>query len=91
MFRWLAGDEFLVVLPRTGIAAALATAERLRSIIEKRFQRRPIPVTVSIGVAVYPLHGRDASQLLHNVTLANSAAKRAGRNRIHVYDGDQAV
>lgn len=91
VFRWLSGDEFLVVLPRTGIAAALATAERLRSIIEKRFQRRPIPVTVSIGVAVYPLHGRDASQLLHNVTLANSAAKRAGRNRIHVYDGDQAV
>lgn len=84
VFRWLSGDEFLVILPQTSRAEALIVAERLRGFVENQFARRPIPVTVSIGVATFPEDGIDPDQLIERVTLANILAKQAGRNRIHI-------
>lgn len=83
VFRWLSGDEFLVILPRTKRDEALNIAERLRGVIEEQFLEFPIPVTVSIGVAAYPDDGTDADKLINRVALANILAKQAGRNRIH--------
>ena len=77
------GDEFLVLLPDTKAAPALAAAERLRAAVEMIDVAvgdiGTIRFTVSIGVAV-PLND-DQRELLHRADLALYAAKRGGRNR----------
>jgi diguanylate cyclase (GGDEF)-like protein len=80
----LGGEEFVVVLPDADEAAARAGAERLRHAIETAefsAQHRPIPLRVSIGVAVID-DGDDFASLLRRADQAMYAAKRAGRNRV---------
>lgn len=40
-------------------------------------------LTVSIGIAVFPEHGQDRSDVLHAADMAMYEAKAAGRNRVH--------
>ncbi|MBX6378590.1 MAG: GGDEF domain-containing protein [Clostridia bacterium] len=86
LFRY-GGEEFAVLLPDTGHAAALAVAERLRESVA----RRPLPgedggpprrLTVSVGVATYPLHGSGPEALVEAADRALYAAKRASRNTV---------
>jgi len=87
------GEEFVLILPMTATAEALLAAERLRSQVE-RFEfscggdshRR---ITVSTGVASYPLHAQTQAALIAAADAAMYAAKRAGRNRSQVYDPAQ--
>jgi diguanylate cyclase (GGDEF)-like protein len=75
------GEEFLVMLPETGIAEALEIAERVRArIAEEPFGRRKI--TVSIGVAEYPVHGETPEQVIAAADEALYEAKREGRDRV---------
>jgi two-component system cell cycle response regulator len=80
------GEEFLAVLPQTGYAEALATAERLRRRIEEHSfhaGEAPLEISVSIGVATYPGAGvKSASELIHVCDQALYRAKEAGRNRV---------
>jgi diguanylate cyclase (GGDEF)-like protein len=79
------GEEFLAILPMTGVAAATELAERLRKRIEnERFtvaETVEFSITVSIGAAEFdPEHDTDLSLIAH----ADSAlymAKAQGRNR----------
>ena len=80
-FRY-AGDEFLLLLPNTGAAEALAAAERVRMLIEENDSEDDVPVTVSIGVAVYPLHAADAESFLSVADRAMYESKRSGKNRV---------
>ena len=41
-------------------------------------------ITVSLGLAVFPLHGGDGESLLQAADVALYEAKRAGRNRLAV-------
>ncbi len=81
------GEEFLIVFADVGGAAALQLAERARQAVE----RTPLtgetlqpagPVTISIGVALFPDHGRDFSALIDVADRAMYASKEAGRNRV---------
>lgn len=74
------GEEFGVVLPGCSTSLAARVAERLRSQVE--LADTQVPVTVSAGVATYPVHGDDAQSLLESADFALYAAKRAGRNRV---------
>lgn len=82
--RWETGDQFLVVLPKTGVSGAAALAERLRQRVIERSQFWPLPVTISIGIASAPQHGRDAETLLHLAATALAQAKAGGKNRVVV-------
>jgi diguanylate cyclase (GGDEF)-like protein len=74
------GEEFAVLLPGCGvIGEALAAAERLRAAISSR--AADLDVTVSAGVAVAPLHGRDPASLVAAADAALYRAKHAGRDR----------
>jgi diguanylate cyclase (GGDEF)-like protein len=75
------GEEFMVILPQTGLDNAYITAERIRRAIESaRFQEGKIKITISGGVVEF----RDESALI----LIGKAdellfkAKQKGRNRI---------
>ena len=75
------GEEFMAVLPETGLEAAVEVAERIRATLASRiFEGRR--VTLSIGAAEFPTHGDDAQRLIAAADAALYRAKDAGRNRV---------
>lgn len=79
--RWRFGDEFIILLPQTNAREAAPIADRVRAAVEKTSRDWMFPVTVSIGVVEYPLHGSTIDKLVHNAERALKSAKEAGKNR----------
>ncbi|MCZ7561469.1 MAG: GGDEF domain-containing protein [Burkholderiaceae bacterium] len=87
------GDEFCVLVPVPGEAAAFVVAERLRANMEAspyRMDTERIPVTLSIGVTVHR-HGKTLRQLLDEADRRAYRAKADGRNRVVADDVPVAV
>jgi diguanylate cyclase (GGDEF)-like protein len=85
-FRY-GGEELALLLPRTELDGAAELAERLREAVEiKRieWQGALIPITISCGVAEYPLSADTAEGLLAAADEALYGAKAAGRNCVRV-------
>lgn len=80
VFRWLSGDEFLVVLRDTSKENAYILAERIRFQVEKVTMSWKYPVTISIGISSCPSDGPDIDSVLLKAETANSEAKKAGKN-----------
>ena len=79
------GDEFAVLMPETTLPEAMAVAERIRRGVESIVLKSgdgSVPASVSIGVALFPAHGRTASDLLAAADRAVYQAKALGRNRV---------
>ncbi len=80
------GDEFTILLVDTGCETGCAVAERIRrTVAETAFETgggSPLHLTVSVGVATYPSHGRTREELLDASDKAMYRAKSAGRNRV---------
>jgi len=79
------GEEFLILMPETGIEAAMQLAERVRSAIEReQFTEggRSWSVTTSIGVAAASTSTTSRDELLKAADEALYEAKGAGRNRV---------
>jgi two-component system cell cycle response regulator len=80
------GDEFVIVLPHTTLAEGGAFAERLLSSIQS-LRPEGVEVTMSIGVAGFASsEGRSVDVLLARADAAAYRAKRAGGNRVCLYD-----
>ncbi|TWI78589.1 diguanylate cyclase [Treponema putidum] len=80
------GEEFLVLLPDTEEEQALIIAEKIRKQVEAlNFDDPAVRITVSIGVAVFPKHGRTKKDLLSKVDQALYEAKNRGRNQTAVW------
>lgn len=85
--RW-GGEEFMVLLPQTGLDAARKVAEKLRhTIADHRFEG-PGSITASFGVAQLA-PGEDARQLAQRVDEALYRAKALGRNRVEAQPAPQ--
>ncbi len=98
VFGRLGGEEFVVVLPETDEAQAVASAERLRchiAALETPGGNATIRITVSIGIAVDGSLGRDPdsalTELLRRADTALYAAKSAGRDRCVVWHPDMGA
>lgn len=79
------GEEFIILLPETGLKEACQVAERIRREVEKRQDKALPPYTVSLGVAVANAgHGdfSDLQALLAHADAALYKAKQGGRNRV---------
>jgi diguanylate cyclase (GGDEF)-like protein len=72
------GDEFVVVLPETDEIFARAVGERIRKKVEKTSKK--MEITLSIGVASYPIDGDDKTTLINVSDKACYLAKRGGGN-----------
>ncbi|MCF8067918.1 MAG: diguanylate cyclase [Desulfobacterales bacterium] len=84
------GEEFLIMLPNTPLNEAEVVAERLRGTTERRrFEGNPgyhdVKVTLSLGIASFPLHGSSVSKLIASCDKALYEAKHAGKNRVCVF------
>jgi diguanylate cyclase (GGDEF)-like protein len=80
------GDEFVILMPEASQAEATAVAERVRLMVAAIDLKTPdgaaVTATVSIGVALFPAHGRTPSDLLAAADRAVYQAKALGRNRV---------
>ncbi|RMF43575.1 MAG: sensor domain-containing diguanylate cyclase [Deltaproteobacteria bacterium] len=87
IFRY-GGEEFIALLPETGIEQALAAAERCRERIADEAADAAIDagqdrITVSVGVAVFPRDAETFDGLLKVVDDLMYLAKRRGKNKVH--------
>ncbi len=84
------GEEFVALLPETGSESSMLVAERIRQAVERMVvpsgTEKPLPqVTVSLGIAIYPEHGRGFEEVVQAADKALYESKRAGRNRSTLY------
>lgn len=84
-----AGDEFVALLPHTELAGARDVAERLCGAVRThvfalRDRSGAVPVTISVGVSVYPDHGTDPDALFASADRALYQVKRQGRDGVAV-------
>jgi diguanylate cyclase (GGDEF)-like protein/PAS domain S-box-containing protein len=87
----LGGDEFaLIASGSTQPAGAAALAERLMGALAEEFavEGDRLRVGLSIGIAVFPADGADASSLLANADAALYRAKTGGRGAIRFFEAE---
>lgn len=82
------GEEFLIISPDTDLESARDRAELLRQAIRaaplELHGRRLEPLSISAGIAVFPLHGGEPGLLIEAAHKAIAAAKKNGRDRSEV-------
>lgn len=80
----IGGEEFAVILPEVDLEGATAVAEKLRALVEStefEFEKKAIPVTVSLGVATWVKGRRAFAELVKEADERLYTAKGRGRNR----------
>ena len=85
VFGRLGGEEFAIVLPRSGIEAAHVRADRIRSAFAVNCQvvgEHNVDATVSCGLSTSPTAETSLTGLLEEADAALYRAKAAGRNRV---------
>jgi len=85
------GEEFLSYLPEAPLAGAHQVAERIRTAIERHpftLDDTTVRITISIGISLFPEHGRDLKTLVARADRALYHAKESGRNRVSVEPKD---
>ncbi|PYO30040.1 MAG: hypothetical protein DMD86_13965, partial [Candidatus Rokuibacteriota bacterium] len=82
------GEEFVLILPEASLELARRRAEELREEVKRlrvSHRGRVIgPITVSLGVAAFPEHGKNSAALLDAADAALYRAKAEGRDRVTI-------
>ncbi len=84
----IGGDEFMVVIGHARPKAiAHETAQRIIDALSMpiRVENQRLSVAASIGIAVYPDHGRAPEALIRSADLAMYRAKENGKNRFEFF------
>jgi diguanylate cyclase (GGDEF)-like protein len=85
----IGGDEFVVLLPQVKDAGdAELVAEKLLGALEGQhvIDRHTLFVSTSIGIALYPDHAEEVSELVKHADTAMYEAKQKGRNNWQTYN-----
>ena len=84
----IGGDEFMIVIGHARPKAiAHETAQRITAALGTpiRVENQRLSVAASIGIAVYPDHGRAPEALVRSADLAMYRAKENGKNRFEFF------
>jgi diguanylate cyclase (GGDEF)-like protein/excisionase family DNA binding protein len=76
------GDEFAIILPRTGVTEAARVGQRIRRAVAQLTAADPTPVTITVGVAGLPGDAQDRAGLIAAADTALYYGKRAGEDRV---------
>src|SRR5579864_6505751 len=76
------GDEFIILMPETGVEQAHSLAERLRLWLAQDAMLAEHAITGSFGVASFPAHGFSAEDIIRVADAGMYSAKHAGGNRV---------
>lgn len=82
------GDEFAVIMPHIEFAAIDGIAQKLAQVLNGlgfSFAGKAYQVTISIGIAVFPLHGATINELLANADMAMYESKASGLGQYHIF------
>jgi len=88
------GDEFVVLLSEVeGAGDAARSAGKLIDAMGEPYAigEHRLHVTQSIGISIYPEHGRDVETMLRNADTAMYHAKRKGRNNFQLFAPEMNV
>jgi diguanylate cyclase (GGDEF)-like protein len=78
------GDEFIILMPETGVEQAQALAERLRLWLSQDAMLAEHHITGSFGVASFPGHGFSAEDIIRVADAGMYAAKHEGGDRVSI-------
>lgn len=90
----MGGDEYMILLPDISQAKDVdRVVANLMDTLRRPFDLEGIKhhITISVGVSLYPLDGKDSETLIKTADLAMYYAKSAGRNRSRRYSSDMKV
>ena len=80
------GEEMVIILADTNTNAAVKIAQRIcQNIGSRKFklgEGLEVNVTISLGVATYPVHGRTSTELIEFADQGLYRAKESGRNQV---------
>lgn len=83
-FFRLGGDEFAVLVPDANESGLIELARRIVegvASLEFVFEDKPIRLTVSLGIALFPRHAQEGGTLIGAADQAMYVSKSGGRNR----------
>lgn len=84
--RW-GGEEFLFMLPETGLNGGLVAAEKIRSSVADypfEYNGQILKVTITAGVALYNNQDQDLDFIIKQADEGLYQGKKAGKNRVVV-------
>jgi len=88
------GEEFVLVMAPALQSTVWERAEKLRRGVQEleiEYEGRRVgPITISVGIAMFPDHGESGNEVLRAADAALYQAKRAGRNCVVVGDNVKA-
>ncbi len=80
------GEEFVIIMPGSPIEQTVERAEAIRRSVEEEMRptygTETFKVTISMGAASYPRHGKTPEEVLGQADAALYRSKEAGRNRV---------
>jgi diguanylate cyclase (GGDEF)-like protein/putative nucleotidyltransferase with HDIG domain len=82
----IGGEEFAIVIPEGDLDMALALARRLAARLEETDFEPAGRMSVSLGVAIGPLHAANPRELVACAEAAMMTAKARGKHRVVVFD-----
>lgn len=83
------GDTFMMLAPGIGsLEVADVIGQRILSAFSAPLHETgpDLPVSVSVGIAMYPTDGADADELIEHMLAAGARAKEEGRGIVRFYD-----
>ena len=89
----ITGNEFLLLLESTQIDAGVAMADRLYALLKRplSIDGHEVSLEVCMGIAVYPLNGQNAEELINRAAIARrDAATLPGYLQVYQQDRDLA-
>ncbi|MCA1900584.1 MAG: diguanylate cyclase [Chloroflexi bacterium] len=84
----IGGEEFLIVMPGSSLEDTRRRAEEIRQVtaaLTDILSDGPRYVTLSAGVAAYPIHGIEYNSLYQSMDRALYQAKQMGRNKVVLF------
>ncbi|MCI5148649.1 MAG: GGDEF domain-containing protein [Candidatus Electrothrix sp. MAN1_4] len=89
MLARFGGDEFVAFLPDTTRCKAFEIAEKIRIKIAQApldYEGNSLSITVSCGIACYPEHGQDLTQIMKKADRALYQSKGYGKNKCTIFE-----